>query len=102
MQLGSGCGCWKTPQDSEVGFGNSCLQSLGQECWGNSAAAAVCCSVHESAAALKPWKVRGEEISPELDSSGKRDGCAFLFCFVPLFFLKGRELLYERYFLLWC
>lgn len=91
VQVGSRYGCWKPPQNSEVGFGDRYLQSPGGEqgMFGGTSAAA---------AALKLWKVRGEEMSPKHDSTGKRDGCAFVFCFVSLFLLKRKGLLYERYF----
>lgn len=103
--IGEWCRCWKTPNSSEVGFGDrvSAEPRGGQGVLGgSSAAAAVCCSARVGAAALKLWKVRGEEMSPKHDSSRKRDGCGFLFCFVSLFLLKGRELLMKGIFLLWC
>lgn len=31
VQVGSGCGCWKTPHKSEVGFGDRYLQSPGED-----------------------------------------------------------------------
>lgn len=94
MQVGRGCGCWKTQHNSEVGFRFG-LSAEPRVRTGR--AQGEQCSAHVGAAALKLWKVR-REMSPKHDSSGKRDGCAFLFCFVSLFLLKGRELLHERYF----
>lgn len=95
VQVGRGYGCWKAPHNSEfgLGFGLSAEpKARTGHAWGQQ------CSAHVGAAALKLWKVRGEEVSPKPDSSGKRDACAFLFCFVSLFLLKGRVLLYERHF----